>query len=223
MLGGQIACLVALSCANPGGETAIAVEPKANHSVGALKRSQNSTLDGRYDMICGPRCVQYLLQYYDRDSEDLIALVHEIQWPEIEAGASLESIETALRKRGVNTFAMQIGPEARLTWRFPVLLHLAEEGRSQGHYVVWLPTSSSRTVDVWCGLRGIERRGERDVATHRSGAILLTAPRVITDPDSAVSDVRWPSGIVWGLLVVLVGVVLTLIWMQTRGCQDVVR
>lgn len=52
------------------------------------------------DLVCGPRCVQYVVQHYGGD-ENLTDLVREIQWPDLEAGSSFDSLKDALAKRGV--------------------------------------------------------------------------------------------------------------------------
>jgi ABC-type bacteriocin/lantibiotic exporter with double-glycine peptidase domain len=143
----------------------------------------------RSDMVCGSRCARYLLKYYGHDI-DLIALVREIQWPDFEAGATMEAIDSALRARGINTYAMRLSHEARLKWPFPVLLHLEPEN-DRGHFVVWLPSSSADVVSMWCGLDGISEGLEREWAQRRSGAVLLTAPHQIDNPDAAVELVPW--------------------------------
>ncbi len=134
---------------------------------------------------CGPWCVEYVLKYYGHDA-DLIALIREIQWPDLESGASLDAMDRALRTRGLHTFAMTISPEARLNWPFPVILHLRGEGGSQGHFVVWLPPSRTDEAQVWWGLDGIHRVSESQLAAQRSGAVLLTSPQPIEDPPCAI-------------------------------------
>lgn len=156
----------------------------------ASDREPVTSSHSTHDVICGPRCVHYLLKYYEKGDDDLISLASETQWPKLEAGASMKALETALQKRGVHTFPISIKPDAYLTWEFPVLLHLKDATPSPGHYVVWLPSSSQDEAILWCGLKGIEHRNEREVAALRSGAIMLTAPTPITNPDSATRSYR---------------------------------
>jgi hypothetical protein len=131
---------------------------------------------------------------------DLITLVREIQWPDLEAGTTMEAIDRALRARGVHTYAMKLLPEARLKWPFPVLAHLETEN-DKGHFVVWLPESSGNLAGVWCGLPGKKLEEEREWARHRSGAVLLTAPHAIENPDGAAE----PAGSARSILLFAAG------------------
>lgn len=157
------------------------------------------------DVVCGPRCVQFLLRWYDKGDEDLIALARELQWPELEAGASLQGIQVALENRGIHTYPMRVSPAATLQWSHPVLLHLhrgtdSDDGRALGHYVVWLPSSTGADHDVWNGLAGTSTRPRRHVEGRMSGAILLTSPFPITDPSQAVRRNVFPWTFCLGLV-----------------------
>jgi ABC-type bacteriocin/lantibiotic exporter with double-glycine peptidase domain len=137
------------------------------------------------DIVCGPRCVQFVLKYYGIE-EDLIDLVREIQWPDLERGASLDSLEMALRMRGIETRAMRLGSRGVLKSPHPVIMHL--NGKSAGgHYVVWLPSSSDSESHVWIGLAGVQVGPTLDLEKSRSGAILLTSPTPITRTDDAIT------------------------------------
>jgi hypothetical protein len=163
--------------------------------------------ESRGDMVCGPRCAQFLLKHYGKDT-DLIELVKEIQWPEFEAGASLQAIDSALQKRGVYTQAIKMDPEATLCWPHPVLLHLNGSG-TMGHYIVWLPESSEEAVCAWVGLEGVRRGPNEKLARQLSGVVLLTSPVPITSSaEEAVREpmllrriVSWNTGLVVALSV----------------------
>ncbi len=151
------------------------------------------------EMICGPRCVHYVLEYYGVN-EDLIDLVKEVQWPDLESGASFAAIEKALRGRGVHTCALRIDPKARLPWDYPIVLHL--KARSDiGHYVVLLPTEGDGVPSLWMGLGCIEEVPWERLARELSGTVLLTSPTAITAPERAVqSPTNW---LALGLIVVV--------------------
>lgn len=154
-------------------------------------------------MVSGPRCVQALLEHYGKPPEDLDDLIHEVQWPDLDAGSSVRALEAALRKRGVSTFALQISRVARLRWPHPVLLHL-KGGPTGGRYVIRAPSPDPDVERLWTGLAGW-RRGPWDVvAGDRSGAVLLTSPVPITHPMSAVYDPAWESVQTVGSVVVSV-------------------
>lgn len=143
--------------------------------------------------VCGPRCVQFLLRYYGKEVPSLLELVREIQWPEIERGASLEDLRRSLEKRGIYTYAMRISDHASLKWEFPAVLHLQPAKDVLGHFVVWLPESTENETQVWTGLYGVRTRHTAELASQMSGVVLLTAPRTITHPQRAVRRrFRWP-------------------------------
>lgn len=160
----------------------------------------------RGDVVCGPRCVQYVLQHYGIES-DLIDLVKETQ-SDFEAGASLAALDDALRRRGVFTATLKLSPNAVLQWPHPVLMHLTPETEGIGHFVVWLPTSDRTQVQVWTGLAGIQTGSESRLAAKRSGVVLLTSPTTIEQPTSAsASTIRWggwSTWIMWSGLLILV-------------------
>ena len=139
------------------------------------------------DFICGPRCVSFLLEYYGRPSPELIELVKALQWPRLEQGASLASIERELNQRGVYTFALKVGKEARIVWPEPVLVHLKGDAAG-GHYVVLLPPNKGVNDKVWVGLGGFRVGPSRDLARRRSGYLLLTSKKPIVDPMKSVAS-----------------------------------
>lgn len=146
-------------------------------------------------VVCGPRCVQYLLNYYGQEA-DLIDLVKEMQWPTIEAGSSMETIEKALNKRGIHTVGMTVAEDARLQWPHPVVVHMKVEGNKTGHFLVW-PSPSTETNLFWCGLRGNQEISDSDFTKRFSGAILLTSPEPILNPGAAVKPSGVPAFVWW--------------------------
>ncbi|GHT45324.1 hypothetical protein FACS189454_04610 [Planctomycetales bacterium] len=165
------------------------------------------------DTICGPRCVQEVLRLYEKEDEDIIQLVREIQYPEVHEGAKLSKIADALEQRGLHPFAMKIKPSARIVWRYPVIVHLTPiSGETIGHYVVWLPSSKSHRVTIWNGNEGVQELDERTWSKERSGAVLLTSPEPITKPDDALQWVGLPFydevNFVFAWIVFISGVIL---------------
>ena len=138
------------------------------------------------DMACGARCVHFLLQWYDKDDPGLIALVRETQWPDFEAGATLEAVDRALRARGIRTCAISVSPTATLVWPEPALVHISGAGAIPGHFVVQLPSSSGDVAQVWAGLEGVQSGPTESFAARRSGAVLLTSREPIAHPEIAV-------------------------------------
>jgi ABC-type bacteriocin/lantibiotic exporter with double-glycine peptidase domain len=129
-----------------------------------------------------------LLEYHGLREEDLIDLVQEIQWPDLEKGATMKRMEEALQKRGVHTFRLQLAVDARLDLTFPAIVHLEPRSDEIGHYVVRLPSSSDSLVPVWWGKRGVRHVSVKTLDDVSSGAILLTSLQPIDDPGAAVSQ-----------------------------------
>jgi ABC-type bacteriocin/lantibiotic exporter with double-glycine peptidase domain len=144
---------------------------------------QNASWD---DRICGPRCVQYLLEYYELDREDLIDLVREVQWPDLEKGASLDRVECALRDRGIHTAPIVVPGNGELCWHSPVVVHLKDDKAGLGHFAVWLPESSGGEVKVWRDRSGAHVLEKKDFSRLFTGVALLTSRQPIGDPRLAI-------------------------------------
>lgn len=159
------------------------------------------------DFVCGPRCVDYILRQYGRTTE-LIELIRAVQWPDIERGATMKSLEACLQQRGVHTFAMRLSPSARLQWPQPVLVHLHHDQSPEEHFVVWLPSSSRALVHYWDGLLGRKIVSSDEFARMRSGAVILTSDRPINESQIVVYDLggqgpRLKTISVFGLLLLV--------------------
>lgn len=143
------------------------------------------------DMVCGPRCVQFLLRYYEKDDPGLVALIREIQWPHLEQGVTLAAIDAALRSRDIYTYPLFVLPDAKFDWPHPVLVHLNPKGTARfGHYVVWLPSSTASRTGIWSGLSGVREGNARDLSDWMSGAILLTSPVAVENPENVAFPAR---------------------------------
>lgn len=181
---------------------------------------ENTSLGDRF---CGPRCVQYLLDFYKLESEDLIALVREIQWPDLEEGASLERMENALKKRGIHTTPISVPENCALRWHSPAVVHLKDDGADLGHFAVWLPESTDDMVKVWGGLGGVRALEEQEFSKLFTGAVLLTSRESIGDPRSAVVN-RGP--VIGGIRLltaatVVIGVAFVVVGFVLRGRPSV--
>lgn len=156
------------------------------------------------DFVCGPRCVQYVLGWHKRPSPDLVDLVREMQWPEIQDGSTLAGIQTALRERGLHARAVRLPPASRLTWKQPVIVHRTTDGK--GHFVVWLPQPPGDKTVLWDGLIGERAVKWKEFARDSSDIVLLTSNAAIPEnAEYAVSSGRpylWTSaGVILALYV----------------------
>jgi hypothetical protein len=209
-------CIVLLSAACVLGSPQRLALP-AGQKPGGTRRPESSSGG---DAVCGPRCVQFLLKWYQDEKADLVDLVREIQWPDLESGCTLDAIDRALRKRGIHTFAMRIQPEARLQWPHPAVVHLKSQKAADtpprvGHYVVWLPGSSRVKASVWQGLSGVKTYRNRLLEERRSGAVLLTSPIAIDDPEAALAKRSLFPAVVLALVAGGLGGVV-LLWCTRR-------
>jgi hypothetical protein len=142
------------------------------------------------DMFCGPRCAQFVLAHFGQ-RQDLYDLIREIQERDWRRGASLASIDRALRRRGIHTAALLINDTAALRWGEPVIVHLKGTAADDiGHFVVQLPSRDDRDSRFWCGLAGEQAIAARKAADLRSGAVLLASAGEIKSPASAVVSGR---------------------------------
>lgn len=161
--------------------------------------SRAERVDSKGDVVCGPRCVEFILKYYGKNGVDLVDLVNEIQGEQVDRGATMERLKNALDARGMFTFAGEIPLGGRLRWPHPVIVHLrSEDPRGMGHYVVQLP-SEGGTAIVYSGLSGYQKGSEKDLAGRMSGHVLLTSPEPISDPISCVEVSTAPArALAWG-------------------------
>lgn len=139
------------------------------------------------DIICGPRCVQYVLAHFGIDS-DVIDLAKEIQWPDLESGASLKKLADAMEARGLHTCALRINASQNIKWQFPVIFHTNPENSRIGHFQVWLPGSNDSGVQIWDGREGLISIPQDEWMRLRSGAILLLSPETISNPETAITE-----------------------------------
>lgn len=144
---------------------------------------------GIADNICGPRCVQFVLQHYGIDAE-LQDLVREMQWPELEKGATLDSMSQALERRGVHTCVLKVDPSTRLAWRDPVIVHLQGAKEALGHYLVLLPGAASGEVDEYVEFTNVNHYPADAIRERMSGVVMLTSSKPIDDWRSAMPEGR---------------------------------
>lgn len=127
------------------------------------------------DVFCGPRSVAFVLEYYGRQ-EQLADLVREMQWPDVELGTSMQAIRDALERRGIHTRAVRRQPGTIVRSTRPVIVHVHPNGDStRGHFVVWLPGSTNRTVSIWNGLHGLQEIPIERFLSEMSGVVLCTS------------------------------------------------
>ena len=188
--------------------------------VGAdvASRTSDAGPDAQRDRVCGPRCVRFLLSFYQKkEAPALIEIVREVQWPNLAGGAALSDLSQVLKRQGVHTCMMKLSPQARLCWKYPVLIHLRpDDDGDMGHFVVWLPESTASHAYVWSGASGVLRLPTNQLARRMTGPVLLTAGVPIADPQAAVAR-RTDSALWFGAWAVTLGFLAAAIVYCWRG------
>lgn len=175
------------------------------NASGAETSPPATTEENRPDVVCGPRCVQYILKHYGQQVE-LHDLIQELQWPNLEAGSNLAGLQKSLNQRGIHTAAFKLPPGSQLGWTQPVIVHLKEgttvTSGTLGHFAVWLPTSANGVAELWFGPDGVRRGTNSRFDSIRSGTVLLTYPRPIPDT-SIVGETSYQER--WSMYVFVIG------------------
>ena len=115
-------------------------------------------------------------------------MAKEIQWPDLESGASLKKIAEAMESRGLHTFGLNIAQSQDVRWQFPIIFHSNPENLRIGHFQVWLPSTKESGVQIWDGRAGLISMPHDKWNELRSGALLLVSPNIISDPERAIIE-----------------------------------
>ena len=134
--------------------------------------------------VCGPRCVEFLLHWYDRPA-DVADLIDELQQGRPYQMVSLAAMAEALNKRGVHTKAVKLGWGTTLNWPHPVVRHSTRRSGS-GHFTVLVPPRGEFGRLVWTGDAGYKPTLSDAADGRASGVYLLTSPEPIGDARPAV-------------------------------------
>lgn len=140
--------------------------------------------DDPSSFVCGPRCVQRVLQHYGQQAE-LIDLVRELQGAAIDRPANLADMKRAIQRRGICAEGVRIAPAdlRRIMWPEPVIAHLSGTDGAAGHFCVLPPAepgpgASSR---IWDGLGGSSELHGGEAFGTFSGVVLVTARSPISE------------------------------------------
>jgi len=142
-------------------------------------------------MICGPRCVEYVLHWYGKP-EEVSDLILEIQGGQVDQPVSLATLVEALGKRQIYTTAVQVRPGTELEWKYPAIFHL-KQPPGPGHYIVWVPPTADRPRLYWFGEGGFQTELTSEERQRLTGIVLLTSPEPITGPPTVAEN----RGLVW--------------------------
>jgi len=125
----------------------------------------------------------------------------------------MDALQRAIEKRGLYTAAVDVGPRVRMYWTDPVLVHLREGEDGLGHYMVQLPSTNPREVEVFLGPGNLQTVARKNLALRRSGAVLLVSAKPIEGWEDAFVVV---SGAWWWALVPAI-VLVSFMWTFRRS------
>ena len=196
----------------PGSRPLLATVLLAGLAIGPA-RGQTTAADlaATAPAICGPRCVEFVLDWYGRPV-DVSDLIDELQQGRPYQMVSLAALAEALEKRGLHAKAVTLGWGATLDWPHPVVRH-STRADGAGHFTVLVPPRGDLPRLVWTGDAGY-KRALTDEDGAASGVLLLTSPEPIRDVQ--LKPHRGPATLVIGVCSVVL-IVAGTIGLTVRG------
>lgn len=130
------------------------------------------------DTYCGPRAVHRILKWYGIH-EELITIIRESQWPQVEDGARLSDLVESLNQRGIHSKAICLPVGYSLHWEEPVIVHEPHQDLG-GHYYAARDVVNG-DVRLESGVSDFRETTLASLGSDSSLTILLTSRRAITD------------------------------------------
>lgn len=160
----------------------------------AFASSPGNIVDGT-NVICGPKCVDYVLNNYQLPSPGIVALTRELQGEDVLLGSSISDLSNFLIKSGVQTQVVGLTTNARIDSPYPAIVHLNPSPSTDlGHFVVWLPSSTIETVHYWDDHTGMVSLPAASWLRMRSGAAILTSPEQLLPKRHAIARFAGVAG-----------------------------
>lgn len=137
----------------------------------------SSDTSGRIgDRYCGPRCAQFLLQWYGIDVPPLHDIGAQMQLDIVAPGTSLDDLRLFIDRHRIAAKAVRIPTGTMPRWPHPAILHIhSDDGDLLGHFVVLLPSSTAETSQIWVGVNGVQVGPARALRNRMSDVVLLTS------------------------------------------------
>ncbi len=174
------------------------------------------------DSLCGPRCVVFALDRIGVRA-DLVDLVKELQWPQVEDGTTMLQLRNAIRNRGVSVTPVKLRPGQAVKLTGIAIVHF-ERGKQDeqvplGHYACCMPTSDPSTWEIFNppNVRRLVNREE--FCATCSSVMLLIQPSGIALSDAGQISVSAWSGrflmfLVTTLTVAMLASLCRLLWQR---------
>jgi len=147
--------------------------------------------DAPVDANCGPRCVDFLVEYVDLPDEQLRSMITEFDALDEQPGVTFQQLAHALERRGPAISADSIPTDFMIESDAPVVLHLNPLGsNSLGHFAVLLPTSTPTHSDVWVGVEGVQSGSPLQLRPQMSGEAIAVSSKPARTAVRALSPLR---------------------------------
>ena len=147
--------------------------------------------DAPVDANCGPRCVDFLVEYVDLPDEQLRSMITEFDALDEQPGVTFQQLAHALERRGPAISADSIPTDFMIESDAPVVLHLNPLGsNSLGHFAVLLPTSTPTHSDVWVGVEGVQSGSPLQLRPQVSGEAIAVSSKPARTAVRALSPLR---------------------------------
>lgn len=168
----------------------------------------------RTETICGPRCIEWLLNYYRRPDEDLLDLVRDVQGAP-HRDATFADLERALRKRGINCKLVRLRTYSLLVWGEPAIVHL------NGKHFAIAECPNSTNARVWLGVPGTCELDPLDLRAQMSSTVLLTSATPVAEQvDYSSAALQW---MIVSLCIVSGGAAVGVLHRRRRSKRTVLR
>lgn len=139
------------------------------------------------DSSCGPRCVQRVLQHYDREVDPLDRLIAELQ-PGRQPGAKFADLAKALNERSVYCRFVRLGRFSVLDWDEPAIIHV------NGNHFAVTTSAGALQSSVWLGSEGEISLDSWELRSNMSDIVLLTSrEQIAKEVDCASAWPRWTT------------------------------
>jgi len=133
------------------------------------------------EVLCGPRCVKRVMDFYALPKEDLLQVARSFDVLNEKKGSRLSEISSQLGGRGIYCETLRVQSLSQLDWNYPVVVHLGSD-KGFGHFCVFIPDMTSQKegfVRVFDGNHGDILAPSSSWGSIRDRVVLLTSPEPI--------------------------------------------
>jgi len=132
-------------------------------------------------VLCGPRCVKRVMDFYALPKEDLLQVARSFDVLDEKKGSTLNEISSQLKSRGIYCETLRVQSLSQLDWNYPVVVHLGSD-KGEGHFCVFIPDTTFQKegfVRVFDGNHGDILAPISSWGSICDRVVLLTSPEPI--------------------------------------------